>query len=183
MRLGMEDYFVVPEATHWSGVTETNSDASLLLEFPVPMMDIEIGSELESWNDPRAVEALANALLHVFDEEETVVQNLLCVGGVHFEPGFAEAVHAAWDGQAFGITHILANQWLVAGTYEDETGVERASNAVDAIAGGIQGIAFHDKMKGCYKDLVRALGEKYQVPIYKHQKLRKPEELEFGPKK
>ena len=36
-----------------------------------------------------------------------------------------------------------------------------------------------DKMKGCYKDLVRALGAKYQIPIYKHQKLRTPAELEW----
>lgn len=34
-------------------------------------------------------------------------------------------------------------------------------------------------MKGCYKDLVRALGAKYQIPIYKHQKLRTPAELEW----
>ena len=31
----------------------------------------------------------------------------------------------------------------------------------------------------CYKDLVRALGAKYQIPIYKHQKLRTPAELEW----
>ena len=74
---------------------------------------------------------------------------------------------------------IIANQWLVAGEYENETGVERASACIDAIEGGIEAIVFHDKMKGCYKDLVRALGQKYNVPIYKHQKLRSPETMEF----
>ena len=57
--------------------------------------------------------------------------------------------------------------------------MERASSCIDAIEGGIEAIVFHDKMKGCYKDLVRALGKKYNVPIYKHQKLRHPETMEF----
>lgn len=176
---GMDGYQVVPEATHWSGMTETNDDATLLLQYPVPMMDIEIGSEKESWEDPQAISALAAALLQVFFDDGLQLRNLLCVGGVHFDPAFAEAVHTVWDGQSFGITHILANHWLVAGEYENEDGVSRAKNAVDAIQGGIAGIAFHDKMKGHYKDLVRALGEAYGVPIYKHQRLRKPETLEF----
>ena len=47
------------------------------------------------------------------------------------------------------------------------------------LAGGIEAIVFHDKMKGCYKDLVRKLGAHYDVPIYKHQRLRNPETMEF----
>jgi len=57
--------------------------------------------------------------------------------------------------------------------------VERASQCIDAIEGGIDAIFFHDKMKACYKDLVRALGAKYNVPIYKHQRLRNPDTLEW----
>lgn len=34
-------------------------------------------------------------------------------------------------------------------------------------------------LKGCYKDLVRRLGKEYQIPIFKHQRLRRPEELEW----
>ena len=37
----------------------------------------------------------------------------------------------------------------------------------------------HDKAKGCYKDLARRLGARYDVPVYKHQRLRNPETLEF----
>ena len=116
----------------------------------------------------------------IFQDDGRKVHNLLCVGGVHFEPNFAEAVFAKWgENEAFGVTHIMANQWLVSGEYENETGVERASACVDAIAGGIEAIFFHDKMKACYKDLVRALGAKYNVPIYKHQRLRNPETIEL----
>lgn len=176
---GMDDWQVVPEATHWSGMTEDNDDATLLLSYPVPMMDIEIGSEKESWENPQAIGALAAALLQIFQDDGLTLRNLLCVGGVHFDPAFARAVHTVWNGETFGVSHILANQWLVAGEYENEEGVRRAKNAVDAIAGGIDGIAFHDKMKGHYKDLVRTLGEAYGVPIFKHQRLRNPETMDW----
>ena len=142
------------------------------------MVDIEVGSEPESWGNKDACRVLALSLLHVFDED-IKLHNLLCVGGVHFDPNFAESVHIAWnDGKEFfGVSHIIANQWLVSGEYENENGIEKASKCIDAIIGGIDGIVFHDKLKGCYKDIVRALGEKYNVPILKHQALRKPENI------
>ena len=179
-RLGMEDFTVVTEATHWSGAHSENADASLLIQYNVPMVDIEVGSEPESWEDENACMALAHALLHVFDEDGKTIHNILCVGGVHFETNYAEAVFADWgNNECFGISHILANQWLVSGEYENDEGFERACRCVNAIQGGIEAIAFHDKLKGCYKDLVRRLGEYYNVPILKHQKLRKPEEIEW----
>lgn len=178
--LGLDDFKVVTEATHWSGVHHDVGDPTLLNKFPVAMMDIEVGSEPESWNNKEAARVLARSLTQIFTDDGKRVHNLLCVGGVHFEPNFADAVFAEWgDNEAFGVTHIMANQWLVSGEYENETGVERASRCIDAIEGGIEAIFFHDKMKACYKDLVRALGQKYNVPIYKHQRLRNPETLEF----
>lgn len=177
--LGLEDYHVATEATHWSGVHDGHGDPNLLVQFPVPMVDIEVGSDLKSWNDQTACRALARTLTHVFDDDGLRVHNLLCVGGVHFEPNFAEAALKTWGDEAFGVSHIIANQWLVSGEYEGENGFERACACVDAIDGGIEAIVFHDKMKGCYKDLVRKLGQTYQVPIYKHQRLRSPETMEF----
>lgn len=177
--LGLEDYHVATEATHWSGVHDGHGNPNLLVQFPVPMVDIEVGSDLKSWNDQTACRALARTLTHVFDDDGLRVHNLLCVGGVHFEPNFAEAALKTWGDEAFGVSHIIANQWLVSGEYEGENGFERACACVDAIDGGIEAIVFHDKMKGCYKDLVRKLGQTYQVPIYKHQRLRSPETMEF----
>lgn len=176
--MDLDDFRVVTEATHWSGVYDGEGDPELLLQYPVPMVDIEVGSETESWFNKDACKVLAHSLLHIFDED-IKLHNLLCVGGVHFDPNFAEAVHTSWnDGQKFfGISHIIANQWLVTGVYEGEDGIKRASSCIDSIIGGIDGIVFHDKLKGCYKDLVRKLGEKYNVPILKHQSLRNPENL------
>ena len=178
--LGLEEYSVVTEATHWSGVHGGEGNPELLLEFDVPMIDIEVGSSPACWDNETACRALARTLTHVFDDDGMKVHNILCVGGVHFEPNFAQAVFTQWgENETFGVTHIIANQWLVSGHYEDETGIERAVKCIDAIEGGIEAIFFHDKMKGCYKDLVRQLGAKYNVPIYKHQKLRTPAELEW----
>lgn len=178
--LGLEDFTVVTEATHWSGAHSEDSDAALLIEYNVPMVDIEVGSEPESWENDNACLALARALLHVFDDDGKKIHNILCVGGVHFETNYSDAAFADWgDNECFGVSHILANQWLVSGEYENENGFNRACDCVDSIEGGIEAIAFHDKLKGCYKDLVRKLGEYYNVPILKHQKLRKPEEIEW----
>ena len=76
----------------------------------------------------------------------------------------------------------VCNNIMDSEEYENETGVERASQCIDAIEGGIEAIFFHDKMKACYKDLVRTLGAKYNVPIYKHQRLRNPDTLEWDHK-
>lgn len=177
--LGLDNYRVVTEATHWSGVYEGQGDPKLLTKYPVAMMDIEVGSDESSWDDITACKVLARSLTQIFLDDGKRVHNLLCVGGIHFDSNFSKAVFREWDNDAFGITHIMANQWLVSGAYEDETGLERACACVDSIEGGIDAIVFHDKLKGCYKDIVRNLGKKYNVPIYKHQKLRNPEVMEF----
>lgn len=101
------------------------------------------------------------------------------MSGIHFDPNFAEAVFTSWGNEAFGVSHILANQWLVSGEYEKESGFQRALDCISAIDGGVEAIVFHDKLKGCYKDLVRRLGTELKLPIYKHQRLRHPEELEW----
>lgn len=181
--LGLDDYQVVTEATHWSGIRDGEGDPYLLRQFPVAMMDIEVGSDANSWSDLAACRALARSLTKIFHDDGKKVHNLLCMGGVHFDPNFAEAVFTQWKEDAFGITHILANQWLVSGAYEEDLGFERACACIDAIEGGIEAIIYHDKLKGCYKDLARRLGEKYQVPTGKHQKLRNPENMEFSQSK
>ena len=84
-----------------------------------------------------------------------------------------------WNNNTFGVTHIIANQWLVTGDYTGERGIELMDNAIKAI-GNIEAIVYHDNTKGCYKDVIRALGAKYNIPVFKHQKLRKPEELELS---
>jgi D-tyrosyl-tRNA(Tyr) deacylase len=174
---GMNDFRVTTEATHWSGMVYGGGSPQMIPEFNVPLLDIEIGSAPESWADGKAVRVLAESLPCVFESDGRRVRNLLCAGGVHFEPSFAAAAFQEWDNCAFGVSHILANQWLVSGHYEDESGPERLEACVKSIAGGIDGIAFHDNLKGVYKDRFRRLGEKYGIPVVKHQALRRPETI------
>lgn len=177
--LGLNDYTVRTEATHWSGVHNHKGDPSLLLNYKVPMVDIEIGSDESSWNNTLAIEALTRTLLNVFDDDNKIVHNILCIGGVHFEPSFADSVFTTWgNNNTFGVSHIMANQWLVTGKYE-ENGFEKAIKCVNSIEGGIEAIFIHDKLKGCYKDVARQLGDYYKVPVYKHQKLREPNNIEW----
>ena len=86
-------------------------------------------------------------------------------------------MYGEWDDSALGVSHILANQWLVSGGYEDESGSARLEECVRSIRGGIDAIAFHDNLKGAFKDRFRSLGEQLGIPVLKHQALRKPEQI------
>ena len=175
----LEDFSVTTEATHWSGMMYGDSSPEMILKYPVPIMDIEIGSSEESWKDPDAVKVLAKSLTEIFKEDGLELKNILCAGGKHFESGFSEEIFRIKDGYGYGISHIIPNQWLVTGEYETERGQEKLELCVNSIAGGISAIAMHDGLKGVYKQQLRILGEKLGVPVFKHQKLRKPETIDW----
>jgi D-tyrosyl-tRNA(Tyr) deacylase len=179
-KVGLEDFRVTTEGTHWSGIVYGNGNPEMIPHFPVPIVDIEIGSSKTSWANPLAAEALAKSLLEVFEDTGKVLKNLLCVGGVHFEQGFANAVFQEWEGNVFGISHILPNHWLVSGQYESESGAERLERCLESMEGGVHGIVFHDNLKGIYKERIRLLGEKYQVPVFKHKLLSRPKDIPWN---
>lgn len=179
LRYGLEDFTTVSEATHWSGTAIAGHSPEQILEYPVPMVDIEVGSREESWENPQAYAALAEGLLQVFCDDVQRVRPLLCVGGMHFDPNFAQAIFTQWDHEAFGVTHILANQWLVSGGYDSQEGYTYMKSAMASISGGVEALVFHDKLKGCYKDLLRQLASEYKIPLLRHQLLRKPEQIEW----
>ncbi len=170
----LAEFRVLTEATHWSGMVYEGGTAGMIPGYSVSLLDIEIGSSPPFWGNEAAARVLARSLLSVFSDDGRSVKNILCAGGVHFEPSFSQAVFTSWGNCAFGISHILANQWLVTGNYGDDSAPEKLDRCVKSIRGGISGIAFHDNLKGLYKDSLRALGAKYGVPVFKHQALRKP---------
>ncbi len=177
---GLDDYSVTTEATHWSGMVYEGGSPEMIPQYPVTMLDIEIGSSPPYWSNKVAAGVLARSLTSVFESDGLRVRNLLCAGGVHFETGFASAVFTTWENSAFGISHILANQWLVTGGYDREDGLSRLKACVSSIHGGIEGIAFHDNLKGAYKDQLRALAAELGIPVFKHKKLRKPETISWS---
>jgi D-tyrosyl-tRNA(Tyr) deacylase len=175
---GLDLFRTIHEATHWSGVPHGGRPEMIPL-YRAPLVDIEIGSNLASWSDERAVEVVARSLLEVFAAPEGDLRSLLCVGGVHLEPSYTEAVLRGSDDFPFATSHVLANQWIVAGGYEGASGLERLDSCVASISGGVHAIAFHDNLKGMYKDQVRTLAQKLGIPCFKHQKLERPQLLDL----
>ena len=174
---GLENFKITTEGTHWSGIVYSRCPPVLIPQYPVPLVDIEIGSTAASWSNQAAARVIARSLQDIFKSDGLKLNNLLCVGGVHFETGFASAVLQSWDDQAYGISHIIPNQGLVTGHYEDDGGVDKLEACIQSIQGGIAGIAFHDNLKGVYKEKLRILGSQYNVPVFKHQLLRRPGDI------
>ena len=170
---GLDDFTVVTEATHWTG-TFKGQDPALLNEFPVPTLDIEIGSTPASWEHEGAVDVLARSLTNPFTDMEPLA-NILCVGGIHFERSFSEA---AMDvGHPLGISHVLPNQWIVSGDYGSAEGYAKLLKAARSIRGGVRAVVYHEGIKSAYRDQCRRLGAELGVPVLKHKALRRPDEL------
>ena len=180
LREGLEAFSVTTEATHWSGIMYGDAAPELIPVYKVPIMDIEIGSTEESWGDENAAKVLSASLLRIFDDDGLTLKNILCAGGTHFDRAFSGEIFRIWEDKAYGISHIIPNQWLVTGGYDGDRGLEKLKGCVDSIDGGIHGIAMHDGLKGAYKEKLRELGKDYGVPVFKHQQLRKPELIEWA---
>jgi D-tyrosyl-tRNA(Tyr) deacylase len=141
------------------------------VKYDVPIYDIEIGSTLESWNNETAIKILSGSLFHVFDESAQS-KTLLCVGGAHFEASYSNILME----NNISIGHILANQWIVE-NYSGETGLEKIDKCIKSIDGGVNGIIFHDNLKGEYKQQCRTAAENHNVYCGKHKILKTPDEL------
>jgi len=172
----VDDFSVVTEATHWTG-TFKGQDPHLLEEYPVPMLDIEVGSTPAAWEDPRAVEVMVKSLVKPFTNSEGLYK-ILCVGGVHFEHSFSEAALGDFP---FGVSHILPNQWIVTGDYASGEGYKKLRSAASSIRGGIDAVVYHEGIKAAFRDQCRRLGAELDVPVLKHKALRQPETIDFAP--
>jgi D-tyrosyl-tRNA(Tyr) deacylase len=174
---GLEDFSVVVEGTHWSGIPYGGNPA-LAADPPMPVYDVEIGSEPSSWSSAAAARAIAGAVESVLDEPaETHLVSVLAGGGVHCETGFSDPVLGAPADHAVALSHILPNHWLVSGEYDTEAADAKLDACVASIVGGVDVIAVHRKLKGSYKEAFRRLGERLGVPVVNHRALARPEEL------
>jgi D-aminoacyl-tRNA deacylase len=174
--LELDDFTVTTEATHWSGIVY-GGNPELIPCYPVPLVDVEIGSSPTSWSHAVAIEVVAKSLPNVFNKSGDRVRTLLCVGGIHIEPSFAAAVLREDPAYPLAVAHIFANHWIVSGGYGDESGLARFELGARSVLGSIDGIVYHDSIKSPYKNQTRLLGEKLGVPIFKHRALTRPAEL------
>lgn len=170
--IGLDDFRVTMEATHWSGIIDDDSP-ELITKYNVPLVDIEIGSTNESYANEKAVEILAVSIVRVFDNE-VKVPTILYVGGIHFEEPITSAILN--ENYHVGATHILPNIWLTSGVYSDDEGYKKLEACVDSIIGGIDGIVFQEKLKGPFKEQCRKLATALDVPIFKHKQLKNLED-------
>ncbi len=174
--LGLQGWRALPEATHWSGSCHGGNPADLS-RYPPMLVDMELGSTPEAWENPRAQEALARSLLEALRPRPRMV-HLLCLGGVHFEPSFAEG--ATDRSRDLGLGHVLPNQWIVSGRYEDEDGPAKLDAAAASVQGGVDAVVYHEGLKGCYRQLCRDLGARLGVAVWKHRGMRKGQKRAEG---
>jgi hypothetical protein len=99
----------------------------------------------------------------------------MCVGGTHIELGFRAAIFDSDPAKPLAVSHILPNQWLEG--YDTEDGEWRLKACAASIRGGIDGIVFHDNLRGPVKARIRSVADALGIPAFKHQKLRQPNEL------
>lgn len=82
--LGLEGWRALPEATHWSGSCHGGNPADLS-RYPSMLVDVELGSTPDAWENPRAQEALARSLLEALRPRPRMV-HLLCLGACTSSP-------------------------------------------------------------------------------------------------
>jgi hypothetical protein len=172
---GLTEFTTEVEATHWSGIPYAG-DPKDVPRYRVPLIDVEIGSSEASWSNPVAAEVVARALPAAF-RPLGAARSVLCIGGVHIERGFGAAVLAAPTSHPLAISHVLPNHWLVSGGYDQPEGLERLRSCAASVVGGVHLVAYHDNLKGAFKDQARRLAEVLGVPAVNHKKLRVPAEL------
>lgn len=168
---GLHGFQTNLEATHWSRLKAGYTGARLA-DLRPSTIDIEIGSSLPDWTNPLAAQVLARALLRAFDHMEEPMQSVLCLAGVRLEPGFTSAVLQPREGVPIAASHVLPNHWLVSEGYDHERRLIDLRACVESIAGGIQSVVYHDKLKASYKRVARRLAEELGVPMVSHKKLR-----------
>lgn len=165
--LHLEDFRVTMEATHWSGII-SNGSPDKIVEYKVPLVDVEIGSTPESWSNEKAINVITLSLVEVFDNNKKY-PTVLYVGGIHFEDPITNAVL----GQEYPVSasHILPSSWVVNGKYDEEEGYKKLEACINSIIGGIDGIVYQDKLKAPYRDQCKRIGEVLNVPVFKHKQL------------
>lgn len=122
-----EGYTVSYEATH-HGPTHLS----------IPLMFVEIGSTEQHWNDPKAIEATAKAVMDLVNEGAEPADNCLGLGGNHYAERFTR--RALDENMAFG--HIIpAYQFSVLSQ-------EVLKQAIQKTKGGIKYAVLDQRMQG-----------------------------------
>lgn len=173
--MALDDFRVTTEATHWSGIVY-DGEVEWLDDLHAPLVDIEIGSTSESYNNMTAVKIIAKSIMDVFSSDHHY-PTVLYVGGMHFEDTITNAVLNPTH--PVNLTHIIPTRWIDNESYAGEAGIAKLKACIASIEGGIDGFVIHEKLKKPAKDLVRALSEELSLPIVKRKAFKTPENTVF----
>ncbi len=94
---------------------------------------------------------------------------------MHFELAFSNVILN--KEYPIAITHILPNQWIVNGNYDTEEGAKKIEDCIKTIIGGVDGMVFHGNLKSVYKNKCKEVGEKLEIPVFKHKILKEVKNL------
>jgi D-tyrosyl-tRNA(Tyr) deacylase len=174
-QMQLDDFRVTTEATHWSGIVY-DGDVEWLNDLHAPLVDIEIGSTSESYNNQTAITVIAKAIMDVFSKEDHY-PTILYVGGMHFEDTITDAVLNPTH--PVNLTHIIPTRWIDHEAYAGQGGIDKLKACIHSIEGGIDGFVIHEKLKKPAKDLIRALSDEMGLPIVKRKAFKSPENTIF----
>lgn len=171
--IGLDDFRVMLEATHWGGVMYDQSE-ELIRQFNRPVYDIEIGSSQESFANLDAAKTIALSLNKVFEGNQEIY-NLIYFGGVHFEQDCTDIM--LQKELPVAVAHLLPNYWIVNDGYLEQAGVEKLVDCKENVVGNLSGVIFNDNLKGRYKQTCKTFAEQFGCQSSKHRILRNNEEL------
>lgn len=178
--LGLNDFRVLTEVTHWSGLIR-RQDPSQIESWDIPVYDFEIGSSPSAWGNEVASEVLIRASLHTFDEQKDFF-SLFCVGGMHFQKDNVKAVLMDDPNIPIAISHIIHTKWMESSEYLGDIGIKRFKHCINTIEGDIHAIVFHDKIRGPYKQILRMIADEMGISSFHHKRLRQLELMLFDKK-
>jgi D-tyrosyl-tRNA(Tyr) deacylase len=166
VRGGLDIYRTLVEATHWSGIVYGGS-AKQILDFPLPIYDMEIGSSPACWSDPEACAALARTCV-IGPEQSADCPVILFCGGIHFEENVTKAVLS----EQVHAGHVLPNHWLEA---SDDSEVDAAAKLGACVASYVEAphlLVVHKGLASRLRHQCLAFGDGAGMSGISHKQMR-----------
>lgn len=166
IRGGLETYRTLVEATHWSGIVYGGS-AKQILDVPLPIYDMEIGSSPACWSDPDACAALARTCV-IGPEPSADCPVILFCGGIHFEENVTKAVLS----EQVHAGHVLPNHWLEVGY---DSGADASAKLGACVASYVEAprlLVAHKGLASALRHQCLAFGEAAGMSGISHKQMR-----------
>ncbi|MDR1781707.1 MAG: hypothetical protein LBR40_01760 [Bacilli bacterium] len=160
-------FTITTETTHYSGVA-SGSDPKELYEFKKPTYDLEIGSTTQAYENKKAIIALCESAMRIFDKNFETRLNVIYLGGPFFENTYTEAILR-------NTYPIYYDNHLCQMMLEDIDYLNNSKELIiDIIKKSFQTvdlIVYHDKVRKI-KPILDEIYKEYGIPNVKHRALR-----------